>query len=51
MGTSVLNANTRLALSVSLLVFAYAGLKISDSLQETYPDEMPVIVSKPSKTD
>ena len=36
---SVLPPNTRLALSVGLLAFAYLGLKLSDKLQEEYPDE------------
>lgn len=43
---TALTPNTRIALSFSMLLFAYAGLKVSDSLQEQYPNEMPKILPK-----
>lgn len=38
--SAVLSPNTRLAFSLSALVFAYAGLKLSDHLQD-HPKEIP----------
>lgn len=38
--------NTRIGLSLGLMVFAYAGLKYSDTLEEEYPDKVPNILSK-----
>ena len=43
---TALSPNTRIGLSLGLMVFAYAGLKYSDTLEEEYPDHVPSILSK-----